>query len=232
MFGTGDDMRGSRHVVRVVVGAVVAGTLGVVGVTPTDAAAFEHVTNVTNEDFVFTDDEAPGGVGDWLLSAYEQYGLNSVVRVEVDDADVAHPDGSLRIATPGEGDRVKLLHLHAWPDDETPLFRDFVAGGYSIKLEPGDAPAQYILDLSCTGPGGSYNSGGLTLAFVGPYPDENSGWRTVDVVQDGQALWVPLDGLDRAVRPLDRSTRAAPTRLSEAMAWRWPHLARRAWSTP
>lgn len=56
----------------------------------------------------------------------------------------------------------------------------------------------------------SYVAGEFTLAFVGPYPTEaTSGWRTVDVVQDGSALW-EIDGGDEVARPLDEHKARCP----------------------
>jgi len=196
--------------------ATIAGVLAVAlaaGTTTAGAAAPEtdsDIRNVTNDDLYFSTDEAPGGVGMWLFSVYEQHGLDSFARVVADEDDAAHVDGRLRLATPGEGDRIALRHLTSWVDDVRPLFAEFRAGGYDFNVVRGEAPAKYTLDLTCSGPGGPYTAGEFTLDFVGPYPTEaTSGWQTVDVVQDGSALWEVVRG-DEAALPLDEHKARCP----------------------
>lgn len=191
-------MRGLSSAALAALGGVLAVTLA--AGTTTAGAASGTVSNITNEDFYFSNDEAPGGVGMWLFSAYEQHGLSSFARVVVDEADPVHIDGSLRLATPEEGDRIALRYLTSWVNESRPLFAEFRAGGYSVNDVRGETPAQYTLDLTCSGPGGSYVAGEFTLAFASPYPtDDGSGWRTVDVVQNGSALWEIVGGNEAAM---------------------------------
>jgi len=209
-LATGVNVRGLSSLALASIVGVLAVTLAA-GTTTAGAAAPESVSNITNDDFHFSNDEAPGSVGTWLFSVYEQHGLRSRARVVANDDDLVQVDGSLRLATPGEGDRIALRHLTSCVDDVRPQFAEFRAGGYSFNVVRGETPAQYTLDLTCPGPGASYVAGDFTLAFAGPYPtDASSGWQTVDVVQGGSALWEIVGG-DEAARPLDEHKARCPS---------------------
>src|SRR5664279_1962029 len=109
-LATGVDVRGLSSLALASIVGVLAVTLAA-GTTTAGAAAPESVSNITNDDFHFSNDEAPGSVGTWLFSVYEQHGLRSRARVVANDDDLVQVDGSLRLATPGEGDRIALRHL-------------------------------------------------------------------------------------------------------------------------
>jgi hypothetical protein len=160
--------------------------LAAAGATPVMAET-AGIQRVTNEDIHFSNDEAPGGVGSWLMSVYEQSGADTLTRVRLDASAPRNGDGSLAVATPSEGDRLHLQHLVTWVGAYEPGLHDFTQGSYSYKLTRGEVPPSYTVDVACTHGSETY-VGATTLSYAGPLPT-GRGWHTVDVVGDRQTLW-------------------------------------------
>jgi hypothetical protein len=137
---------------------------------------------VATEDFSWTAEgcDAAG----WVMCSYLQQGENTVVRVVRDGSGEALRDGSLRMATPGERDRVRLDHGHQFLEDEEPRLADFDTGGFLVDVRAGEAPTYWIA-VACEQVTGSTDQ----MSYAGTTPDAGTGWQQIDVVQDGRALW-------------------------------------------
>lgn len=141
--------------------------------------------NVSNTEIHFANDDSGCEISPmWEMCVYYQHGLDSVVRVVPDDSKSAGRDGSLRIATPGQGDRVRLWHTLDSRYGDGPPLAEFIHGGYAVRVLRRAAP-DYSMTVECT-PGTGDEAG---MTYAGPLPEAGSGWRDVDMVQDGQALW-------------------------------------------
>lgn len=146
------------------------------------------VVNVTTEDLRLHDsDEGYCGLPGWYLCPYYQYGRDSVARVVEDRTEPQRHDGSLRLATPREGDTVDLAHTY--PVGYTrPRFDTLSAASIDIRVISGAAPSFGVF-VSC--PADDVNPETVVLiSYSGPYPQAGDGWQTVDLVQGGDALWL------------------------------------------
>ena len=175
----------ARGVLGGLLALALVATSGATSASTAADASDVSVTNVTNEDMIFTDDEAGGcqiSTHVWELCMYFQHGADPVARVEPDHTDPIHHDGSLRIATPEEGDEVNLFYGLDGRRVQGPRFGDVHSAGYALNVVAGE-PVRYRWGISCPGPVGL----GMGLTFAGPFAD-GPGWQVLDVVQGGQAL--------------------------------------------
>ena len=141
---------------------------------------------VSNESIQFRGDvdgcDVPAA---WQLCVYFQHGLDAEARIVPDGTRAAHRDGSLLMATPEEGDRIVLEHVHKSPEVGILELR---SGGYAVKALAGEPP-RYTLTLECpTWERRRRRGRGL------PDPRRAAArgrlrMVSVDVVAEGKALW-------------------------------------------
>jgi len=163
--------------------AVAAGTLGLAPV----ALAAPTVTNIHGGDITSWDTSAttvlpmPSG---WFKQSDNQAGAPTGAVVADDTAPVNH-DGSLHLATPAALDKVAVQHSTG-----SALLSSFVTGSYAAKVNADKvaSPATYQLVIDCNA--GTLADGGYTtLNFVDGGQTVADGWKTLDVVKAGAAMW-------------------------------------------
>jgi len=106
-----------------------------------------------------------------------------------DESQTPTTDGYLHLATPAATDKVTLQHSAG-----SSLLSAFVTGSFAANVVKGTTPASYQLAIDCNGAA----VGGLaTLNYVGAAQTVADGWKTLDVVNGGSAMWwstAPLVG--------------------------------------
>ena len=153
--------------------------------TPTDGTALEW-RNVAGAQIRETDDESPGGPGEWTYLAYDQSG-HFRIEVVAANTEPAHHDGALLLATPHAGDGLDLEYGLA-PYGSSPL-ADFT-GSYDTYVRAG-AAVPYSLMVTC--PENAERTRQVaTLSFAGTLAGM-SGWQHFDVSQHGAAPWSSRD---------------------------------------
>lgn len=164
-------------------GAVAAGTLGLVPV----AIAAPTMTNIHGGDITGWNTSAttvlpmPSG---WFKQSDNQAGAPTGA-VVADDTEPANHDGSLHLATPAALDKVVVQHSAG-----SSLPSSFVTGSYAARVI-GDkvaSPATYQLVIDCNG-GTDPADAHATLNFVDGGQTAAQGWKTLDVVNGGGAMW-------------------------------------------
>jgi hypothetical protein len=179
---TASTVLASTFALGLVAGLPTAGAAPPPGATTAPASdTWVPTAKVATEDFSWTAEgcDAAG----WVMCSSLQDGENTVVRVVRDGSGEALRDGSLRMFTPGERDRVRLDHGHQFLADEEPRLADFDTGGFLVDVRAGEPPT-YRMAVACEPTG--YTD---QMSYAGPTPAAGTGWQRVDVVQDGQALW-------------------------------------------
>ena len=163
--------------------AVAAGTLGLAPV----ALAAPTVTNVHGGDITGWDTSAttvlpmPSG---WFKQSDNLAGAPTGAVVADDTEPVSH-DGSLHLSTPAALDKVAVQHSAG-----SALLSSFVTGSYAAKVNADKvaAPATYQLVIDCNA--GTLADGGYAmLNFVDAGQTAADGWKTLDVVKAGAAMW-------------------------------------------
>lgn len=151
------------------------------------ATAQPSLTEVTNEDLFWSYDEGAGCSvpGVWMLCVYFQQGLDSVARVVPDDHRAANANGSLRLSTPGSDDEVLLEHQPEPGAAVATRFASLDHGEVRLDVLSGAGPRLRVGVSGCEDAGLSH----LLLSYAGPLPAAGSGWRTIDLVDGGSALW-------------------------------------------
>ena len=124
-------------------------------------------TNTTTQDLHYADDETHPNLGDGYHRSWEQQGAGSFARVVVDDSEPVRHDGSLRLATRVEGDRLALQRLTSPDGGPGPALAEFT-GGYALRVKSGP-PAPYTMDAVCP-PTAERGTVRFTLRYAGPYP--------------------------------------------------------------
>ena len=163
--------------------AVAAGTLGLAPV----ALAAPTVTNVRGGDITGWDiavKPLPPMPSGWFAESDNQTG-NATGEVAPDDSQTPTTDGYLHLATPATADKVALQHSAG----ASPL-SSFVTGSYAAHVigTKVNAPATYQLVIDCNA--GTLADGGYaTLNFVDGGQTAADGWKTLDVVKAGAAMW-------------------------------------------
>lgn len=163
--------------------AVAAGTLGLAPV----ALAAPTVTNVRGGDITGWDTAVtplPPMPSGWFAQSDNQAG-NATGEVVPDDSQTPTTDGYLHLATPATADKVALQHSAG-----ASLLSSFVTGSYAAQVIGAkvNAPATYQLVIDCNA--GTLADGGYTtLNSVDGGQSAADGWKTLDVVKAGAAMW-------------------------------------------
>ena len=163
--------------------AVAAGTLGLAPV----ALAAPTVTNIHGGDITGWNTSltpVPAMPSGWFKESDNQSG-SATGAVVADDTEPVNHDGSLHLATPGALDKVVVQHSAG-----SALLSSFVTGSYAAKVNADKvaSPATYQLVIDCNA--GTLADGGYTtLNFVDGGQTAADGWKTLDVVKAGAAMW-------------------------------------------
>lgn len=168
-------------------GTTTAGA-GVVPAGATDSPE-SVVVNVRSEDLHSTSDVGGCHIGEdvWEHCVYYQEGVESFSRVVRDRRPAAGKDGALRMATP-EPEGEILLRYSAHDDGrEYPAFGDVDRMSVVLDVRAKVAPTLSVR-VDCT-PELATDDSGFSLIYAGPAPGPGSGWTTVDLYDDGRALW-------------------------------------------
>jgi putative cell wall-binding protein len=176
---------------RGALGAVTAGALavGTLGLAPLAIAA-PTTTNIHGGDIAAWDAHATPPVampGGWFKELDHQAGTPTG-EVVADDTEPANHDGSLHLATPAALDKIAVEH-----GADTSLLSSFVTGSYDAKVIAGTTRATYQLVIDCNG---TTTGGSATLNYVGAAQTVADGWKTLDVVAGGNAMWSSTDTLN------------------------------------
>lgn len=164
-------------------GAVAAGTLGLAPM----AIAAPVTTSVRGGDITGWDTAVkplPPMPSGWFAQSDNQFG-NATGEVMPDDSQTPTTDGYLHLATPAAADKVALQHSAG-----ASLLSAFVTGSYAAQVIGAkvNAPATYQLVIDCNA--GTLADGGYaTLNFVDGGQTTADGWKTLDVVKGGAAMW-------------------------------------------
>ena len=163
--------------------AVATGTLGLAPV----AIAAPTVTNIHGGDITGWNTSltpVPAMPSGWFKQSDNQAGAPTGA-VVADDTEPVNHDGSLHLATPAALDKVAVQHSAG----SSPL-SSFVTGSYAAKVKADKvaSPATYQLVIDCNA--GTLADGGYaTLNFVDGGQTVADGWKTLDVVKAGAAMW-------------------------------------------
>jgi len=160
-------------------GAVAAGTLGLAPV----AIAAPTVTNVRGGDITGWNTAVkplPPMPSGWFAQSDNQLG-GAIGEVVPDESQTPTTDGYLHLATPAATDKVTLQHSAG-----SSLLSAFVTGSYAANVIKGTKRASYQLAIDCNGAA----VGGLaTLNYGVDTQLPADGWKTLDVVNGGSAMW-------------------------------------------
>jgi hypothetical protein len=159
--------------------ALAAATLGLAPV------AIAVTTNVHGGDITGWNIAAtpvPTMPSGWFKQSDNQLGAPTGAVVD-DGSEPANHDGSLHLATPAGTDKIVVQH-----DAGSSPLSSFVTGSYAAKVITGGTRATYQVVINCSG---ALNGGLATLNYGdgvnGQTPTE--GWKTLDVVNGGAAMW-------------------------------------------
>jgi hypothetical protein len=182
-------MMRARH--RSVLGLLSAFTLAALTtpfvVAPAQAAvsASPVVENVANAELLPETEEGPPPGWSWL--GWDTAGGTGVARVEVDDSEPVHHDGSLHVATPTAGDAVRVRQVVPLNRTDGPSLQGTTSIGFDGRIVAGPAP-NLIIKVDCNARASSRPEAAFTLTYAGTVP-AGGGWQHVDAFDSGAALW-------------------------------------------
>jgi hypothetical protein len=182
-------MMRARH--RSVLGLLSAFTLAALTtpfvVAPAQAAvsASPVVENVANAELLPETEEGPPPGWSWL--GWDTAGGTGVARVEVDDSEPVHHDGSLHVATPTAGDAVRVRQVVPLNRTDGPSLQGTTSIGFDGRIVAGPAP-NLIIKVDCNARASSSPEAAFTLTYAGTVP-AGGGWQHVDAFDSGAALW-------------------------------------------
>jgi hypothetical protein len=156
-----------------------------VGAGQAAAATSPVVENVVNAELLPETEEGPPPGWSWL--GWDTTGGTGVARVEVDDSEPVHHDGSLHVATPAAGDAVRVRQVVPLNRTDGPSLQGTTSIGVDVRVAAGPA-AQLIITVDCNARASSSPEGAFTLTYAGAIPS-GGGWQHVDAFDSGAALW-------------------------------------------
>ncbi len=165
--------------------SVTALTAGLLWATPALAADTVTVENVTNAELLPETEQGPPPGWSWL--GWDTSGGTGVARVEVDDSEPAHHDGSLHVATPGAGDRVQVRQVVPLNRTDGPTLQALNAASVDLRVLTGPAP-EIVVKVDCNARSSSSPEAAFTLTYAGTAPADAT-WHHVDLVDGGTAMW-------------------------------------------
>jgi putative cell wall-binding protein len=182
-------MMRARH--RSVLGLVSASALAALSapfvVAPAQAADSSSpvVENVVNAELLPETEEGPPPGWSWL--GWDTTGGTGVARVEVDDSEPVHHDGSLHVATPAAGDAVRVRQVVPLNRTDGPSLQGTTSIGFDVRAVAGPAP-DLIIKVDCNARASSSPEAAFTLTYAGAVPSDG-GWHHVDASDSGAAMW-------------------------------------------
>ncbi len=192
---------------RAAVSAVTAATLVVTSHVSAGAMEVDGWVDTPIADIGYADDEYPAPDGGWFYWNWDVVGDFGIVP---DSTEPLRGDGSLRLETTDEGDEILIQRLvDPYGAASGPALDQF-SGSYEVSARSG-APVAYTLQIACPATEDRAAAGAL-IEFAGPFADE-PGWQTLDVDQDGDALWSvahPLGSLEAGTHRLQEYVDACP----------------------
>jgi hypothetical protein len=160
-------------------------TAGLLWATPALAADSVTVENVTNAELLPETEEGPPPGWSWL--GWDTSGGTGVARVEVDDSEPVHHDGSLHVATPGAGDQVQVRQVVPLNRTDGPTLQALGAASVDLRVLTGPAP-EIVIKVDCNARASSSPEAAFTLTYAGTVAADGT-WHHVDLADGGQAMW-------------------------------------------
>lgn len=155
--------------------------------TPGQAAASASpvVENIVNAELLpETEDGPPPG---WSWLGWDTTGGTGVARIQVDDSEPVHHDGSLHVATPAAEDSVQVRQVVPLNRTDGPSLQGTTSIGFDVRVVAGPAP-DLIIKVDCSARASSSPEAAFTLTYAGEIASD-AGWHHVDAYDSGAAMW-------------------------------------------
>jgi len=149
------------------------------------AAPSPVIENVVNAELLPETEVGPPPGWSWL--GWDTTGGTGVARIEVDDSEPVHHDGSLHVATPAADDAVRVRQVVPLNRTDGPSLQTTTSIGFDVRVVAGPAP-ELIIKVDCSARASSSPEAAFTLTYAGDVPSDGS-WHHVDAYDTGAAMW-------------------------------------------